>query len=333
MYIGSLLQQFIDIPSVTGNEKAALAWLESQFARLEMTLRRFPVSENRYNILASFRPDPSVILTSHCDTVPPFIPSSKSNARIYGRGACDAKGALVAMLAAIEVLPKATSEAVGILVVVGEETDSIGAKAMAQSDLRCKYLINGEPTQNQLVAAQKGAFMFQLTASGRAAHSGYPEAGSSAINKLLDQLAIYRALDWGSNDLLGDATLNVGTISGGRAGNVIADHAVAVCTVRVVDDCDTVTALVEQYLQADIEVNYTTRSNPVQFFVPDGRDSIVVPFGSDAPYLQELGTVLMGGPGDILKAHTKDESIGIQELLDGVDFYKSLIEQLLESEA
>lgn len=328
--IEQFLAALIDIPSITGNEAAVTDFLAEQLSSCGMTVRKLPVSENRHNLLAFFSENPSILLSTHCDTVPPFIPARIENGTVHGRGACDAKGMIAAMTFALLNLPEALQKHAGLLIVVGEETDSIGAKTAARGNIQPDFIINGEPTGNMPVRAQKGTFIFRLSANGKAAHSGYPHLGESAVARLLEQLDILRNLDWGTHPDLGESSFNIGTINGGSAPNIIPDNASAECCVRLVQDHHQAKRLLSAHLLPGIEIEIISDSDPLHLHVPDGMDSMVVPFGSDAAYLSQLAPVLMIGPGDIQKAHTADESIQIDELKEAVGIYQQLIMTLLD---
>ena len=330
MQIEEFLEKLINIPSITRDEYAIVDFLHEHLSILEMSVRRLPVDKERANLYASFGEAPSLLLSTHCDTVPPFIPARFEGNAISGRGACDAKGILAAMVYALLSLPLSIREKVGLLIVVGEETDSIGAQTAVKSGFHARYVINGEPTGNHLVRAQKGTFIFELIAKGKAAHSAYPKLGDSAISKLLEQLTILQELDWGKNRNLGEATLNIGTLRGGQAPNVIPDSAEAECCIRLVTNSEIAQSILEKHLVQDIEYKIISNSNPVEFFVPEGMESIVVPFGSDAAYLSQMGEILMLGPGDIQKAHTPEESIEIDALHEAVEMYQKVISKLLD---
>ena len=175
-----------------------------------------PVEEGRFNVFASWG-EPVVVLSTHMDTVPPFFPSSEDDEDIHGRGACDTKGGIAAMLQAARELLDEGVRGFGLLLVVGEETDSAGAQVANRHPRGSRYLINGEPTENRLALGSKGFLYLALEAEGRAAHSAYPELGDSAIDKLVDVLARLRALPLPADPVLGETTLNVGTLAGGRA--------------------------------------------------------------------------------------------------------------------
>ena len=140
------------------------------------------------------QPRPELVFSTHMDTVPPFIPSSETPDRIYGRGSCDAKGIIVAQIAAAEKL-KAEGIHVGLLFLVGEERDSQGAQTANQDPRGAKFLINGEPTENRIALASKGTLRVEVVATGKMAHSAYPELGESAIEKLLDALENVRKIE------------------------------------------------------------------------------------------------------------------------------------------
>src|ERR1039458_5550332 len=151
---------------------------------------------------------------------------------MWGRGACDTKGIVASMIRAVEALLEDGNRGFGLLFVVGEERNSAGAYKAARTPRGSRYIINGEPTENQLALGSKGALRYEVCATGRMAHSAYPELGDSAIDKLLDVLADIRRIPLPIDALLGPSTLNIGTLSGGRAPNIIADEARADIMIR-----------------------------------------------------------------------------------------------------
>ena len=205
MELEDFLIELIAIRSETGQEDEVANFISNRLSALGMNTKLFPIEGKRVNVFAGFGASPKILLSTHMDTVPPFIPASRSDDKIGGRGACDAKGILAAMVFAVLSLDERVRKNVDLLFVVGEETDSIGAKTALQDQIKADYIINGEPTGNKLVRAQKGAFIFNLTASGKAGHSGYPEHGDSAIDLLLSQLNLLQALDWGDEPELGQS--------------------------------------------------------------------------------------------------------------------------------
>ena len=235
----ALTRKLIDIESTTGQEAAVGAALADALAGLGYNVERMPVEGDRFNVWATHpqHPRPELVLSTHMDTVPPFIPSSETADRIYGRGSCDAKGIMVAQIAAAEKL-KSQNAHVGLLFLVGEERDSQGAQVANQQPRGARFLINGEPTENKLAVASKGTLRVELAARGKMAHSAYPELGESAIEKLLDALESVRKLKLPSNPKAGPCTMNIGMIEGGRAPNVIPDHARAHLLYRLVGPAD-----------------------------------------------------------------------------------------------
>ena len=231
----ALTRQLIDIESVTGKEGAAAAFLASYLEELGYVVERMPVEGERFNVFA--KPanvdQPALVFSTHIDTVPPFLPSREDADNIYGRGACDAKGIIAAQIAACERLRKGGKSA-GLLFVVGEERDSLGAAVANQNPRGSQFLVNGEPTDNRIALASKGALRVEVTAHGRMAHSAYPELGESAIDKLLDALQALRAMPLPHNPEIGSSTVNIGIIEGGRATNVIPDFAKAQLLYRLV---------------------------------------------------------------------------------------------------
>src|SRR6266516_2628636 len=235
----ALTRSLIDIESLTGREKAAGEFLFGTLSKLAAptagAVEQMEVSPDRFNVLATWG-TPVVTLSTHMDTVPPFFPSSEDDEFICGRGACDAKGIIAAMIAAAEKLLAAGTRNFGLLFVVGEERNSAGAKAAAQNARGSRFLINGEPTRNCLAVAMKGALRYEIVAQGKLAHSAYPELGHSAIHLLLDVLREIQNIPLPVDPLLGASTLNIGMIAGGRAPNVLADHAHAELMFRLTGD-------------------------------------------------------------------------------------------------
>src|SRR6202047_583091 len=239
----TLTRQLVDIESISGNEAAVGNYLYGELCRVGYQTRRMPVEGERFNIFATSpeQANPEVIFSTHMDTVPPFIASSEDAGRIHGRGSCDAKGIIATQIAASERLRQEGIH-VGLLFVVGEERDSQGAKVANEyaerQSAQSKYLINGEPTENRIALASKGTLRVEVTASGRMAHSAYPELGESAIDKLIAALSRLLAMPLPSDPEIGPCTLNIGLIEGGRAPNVIPDCAHADLVYRLVGPSD-----------------------------------------------------------------------------------------------
>jgi acetylornithine deacetylase len=240
MNVFELTRALIDIESVTNSENRVGDFLFTHLSNLAKRyaghVERMEVEPNRFNVFAYWG-QPVVTFSTHMDTVPPFFPSRENEETIRGRGACDAKGIIAAMIAAAEKLLAAGKKNVGLLFVVGEEVNGAGALLAARNSRGSRYLINGEPTENKIALGTKGALRYEITARGRAAHSAYPELGQSAIETLLDVLQAIRAIKLPVDELLGRSTLNIGTIKGGRAPNVIADHAQAEIMFRLSGEC------------------------------------------------------------------------------------------------
>src|SRR5215813_6002405 len=217
MDVVALTRQLVDIESITGHEAAVGETLHREVAALGYSVRRMPVEGDRFNVLATSpqHPSPPVVFSTHMDTVPPFIPSSEDRTRVYGRGSCDAKGIIAVQIGAAQRL-RQEGVHVGLLFVVGEERDSTGAKKANEQPIGSRFLINGEPTENKLALASKGTLRVEVTASGKMAHSAYPELGESAIDKLLTALERLRAITLPSDPELGATTVNIGILEGGR---------------------------------------------------------------------------------------------------------------------
>ena len=332
MHPFELTQKLIGIESITPNEFEIGNFLWDQLSglasRFDGRAERLPVEPRRDNIFVQFG-QPAVTLSTHMDTVPPFLPAHEDETHIWGRGACDTKGIIAAMITAAVELLAAGHRNLGLLFVVGEERNSAGAKAAAQSPRGSKFLINGEPTENKLALGSKGALRYELRATGRMAHSAYPELGESAIEKLLDALNRIRVLPLPSHPLLGKSTLNIGRIEGGRAPNVIPDSASAELLIRVVDDAVALRHSVEQAALPDARAEEVLLIPAVELGSLDGFETTVVAFTTDIPAFNGAwGQPFLIGPGTIHVAHTDRENIPKAELLEAVQLYKRLVTQL-----
>jgi acetylornithine deacetylase len=275
-----------------------------------------------------------VVLSSHMDTVPPHIVSSENEEKIFGRGACDAKGIIAAQINAVERLRGRGVEEIGLLFTVDEEQGSLGAQAANSTKLKQppEYLINGEPTDSKLAVATKGSLRFRLRTNGRASHSAYPEQGESAIETMLDVLESIRRCAWPVDDLLGESTCNIGVIGGGTRANVVPDEASADLQIRLVGKAEPIKKILAAAIAERAEVEYLSEHEPVHLETIAGIEQCVVRFTTDIPYLSNWGKPLLLGPGSILDAHTEHEFVSKQELTEAVDIYARLALALLARE-
>jgi acetylornithine deacetylase len=331
-----LTRALVDIESITENEKQVgdflFAHLSSLVDRYAGRIERIPAVRDRDNILASWG-DPVVTLSTHMDTVPPFFPSSEDGEFVWGRGSCDAKGIIAAMIAAAERLLLAGTRGFALLFLVGEERNSAGAKAAAAVSRGSRYLINGEPTENQLALGSKGVLRFEVTARGKLAHSAYPHLGHSAIHTLLDVLQDIREIPLPVDAVLGPSTLNIGTISGGRAPNVVADEARAEIMFRTVGDPATLRTDVAAAVDGRAEAREVLDTPAIRLTSFDGLPTTAVAFATDIPALGlGWGKPFLIGPGSIHLAHTAEERIPKKELNDAVDIYARMVTRLLAAE-
>lgn len=328
-----LARRLIDIESTTGSERRIGEYLREYLAplaaRYEGAIELWEVEPDRFNVFASWG-RPVVTLSTHQDTVPPFIPSSEDEEFIWGRGACDVKGLLAAMLVAAEELLEEGVRDFALLFVVGEERNSVGAFHAARCGRGSRYLINGEPTENKLALGSKGALRYELYAEGRMAHSAYPELGESAIEKLLDVLEVLRRLELPRDELLGPSTLNIGTIAGGRAPNIIPDFAKAEVMIRLVSDAEPVRELVRRAAAGRVRVEEVLAVPAVRLTALDGFETTVVAYTTDIPAFGDAwGRPFLIGPGSIHLAHTAEERVPKRELVEAVGIYKTMVKRLL----
>ena len=325
-----LTRELIDIPSVSGEEFQIGTSIGDLLVRLGYHVEAQDVSDERSNIIATTEAKPRIVLSTHMDTVPPFIAPSEDDEFIYGRGSCDAKGIIAAQIAAAERLRSDGFNEIGLLFTVDEEVTSAGAKLANEHPLAasCEYLINGEPTDNRLAIGTKGSLQATIQTTGRAAHSAYPEAGESAIEKLLDVLSDIRRLDWPADEVFGETTCNIGVIAGGKRANIIPDAAQATILMRLGVDSNRAQAMLEQAVTGRATIDYKSGHNPVRLSMVEGFNQILARFTTDIPYLSNWGKPLLIGPGSILLAHTDHEKINKCELLEAVDLYVNLVKSL-----
>lgn len=335
MDLFALTRQLVDIESVTGNEAAVGELLDHTLSLLDYETRRVPVEDNRFNVYAVPRGSsaPVIVFSTHMDVVPPWMPSSEDEQNIYGRGACDAKGIIAAQIGAAERL-RTEHLPIGLLFVVGEERSSIGAivanaKAHELHGGACKFLINGEPTDNRIAIASKGGLRVQLTARGKLAHSAYPHLGDSAIDKLLTVLERLRRIPLPENPEIGACTMNIGMIEGGHAPNVIADYARAELLYRLVGPSDELRKQITAASGDLAEPEFKLEIPFLKLRTVNSIPAMTAAFTTDIPALSNWGEPVLLGPGSIHVAHTEREFVSKQELLDAVELYCTVAKALL----
>ena len=329
MDVVAFTRQLVDIESITGNEALVGDVIHAELRRLGYQANKLPVEGNRCNVFATSpqQPRPETVFSTHMDTVPPFFPSSEDATRIYGRGSCDAKGILAAQVAAAERL-RAEGIYVGLLFLVGEERNSLGAQMANQQSPGCKFLVNGEPTENRMATASKGTLRVNVIAEGRMAHSAYPELGESAIDKLLEALNRLRAMKLPFEEGIGPCTLNIGVIEGGRAPNVVPDKARAQLLYRLIGRTGELRRGIEQAVAGLAKVEFVLEIPFLRLRTLDGLPTMVAAFTTDIPALTNWGQPLLIGPGSIHVAHTEGEYIEKKELVDAIDLYRTIAKRL-----
>ena len=332
-----LTRRLVDIESISYNEGAVGAFLAEFLAAQGFAVEKMPVEQHkesrstseRFNVYACVPGQtPDVVLSTHMDTVPPFIPSSEDDGFIYGRGACDAKGIIAAQIAAQKKLTEQGIRA-ALLFVVGEERDSAGAKAANLHPRGSRFLINGEPTDNRIALASKGTLRAAIRASGKMAHSAYPELGESATHKLVEALHRILAIPLPALDDVGPSTLNIGMIGGGHAPNVIADHAEAQVMVRLVGSSEETRRAIEQAVEGLATVDYTLEIPFKRLRAVESLPTMIAAFTTDIPWLTNWGEPVLLGPGSIHVAHTPQEKLAKKELLAAIDLYVEVARQLV----
>jgi acetylornithine deacetylase len=336
-----LTRKLVNIESTSYHEGLVGAFLADFLAAEGYAVERMEVEQpdlartpgggsgERFNVYAALPGVvPDVVLSTHMDTVPPFFGCTEDDEFLYGRGTCDAKGIIAAQVAAAERLREAGLK-IGLLFVVGEERDSAGAKVANQHPRGSRFLINGEPTDNRLALATKGALRVELRARGRMAHSAYPELGESAIDKLVEALSDIKKMELPVEEEIGPSTLNIGLIAGGYAPNVIADKAEAHLLIRTVGPSEEIKQEIVRVVGERAEVSFSLDLSCVRMRRVGGLPTMIAKFATDIPSLTAWGEPFLLGPGSIHVAHTPDERIRKRELLECVDLYVDLATSLV----
>ena len=332
--VAAIAEWLMSFDSTSGVEIALVDAFGSALAVRGWRVTRIPVDDERANLLATWGDGPYVTLSTHLDTVPPFIPPRRDERRLHGRGACDAKGIAAAMLCAAERLRR-DAVPVALLFVVGEETTHDGAHAAnawrERTGFVSKALVNGEPTESTLALGTKGAMRVVVRTDGEAAHSAYPQLGRSATRALVNLLAELDALPLPSDALLGETTINIGRLSGGVADNVVAPAAEARLMARLVTSADDVWALLDRWVAGRARLERGVEVPPVRLGTLPGYPTSVVAFATDIPAMPSWGTPYLYGPGSIHVAHRDDEFVELDELHSAVDAYERIVRELSTS--
>lgn len=326
----ALAAELLSIDSSTGAEGAAVDFVSKWLVARGWNVHLQEVSRGRANVWAS-RSGRGVTLSTHLDTVPPYIAPRLVGDKLFGRGACDAKGIAAAMLVAADNLANAGEQRVDLLFVVGEEKGSDGARAANRLAATSRYLVNGEPTESKLATGAKGSLRVTVRTRGRAAHSAYPHLGESAIRPMLELLPKLDDLELPSDEVLGKTTLNIGTLHAGTEANIVPAAAEAELMFRLVGDPEPVRRQIEQWANGRAELEYGSFIPAQHFHTIPGFDVAPVAYTSDIPLLNRWGTPLLFGPGSIHVAHTPDEFIDVNELRAAVGAYERIVRSLLET--
>ncbi len=326
----ALAAELLAIQSTSGAEAGAVDFVSRWLVARGWNVELQEVAPGRANVWAS-RSGKGVTLSTHLDTVPPYVSPRLEGNRLYGRGACDAKGIAAAMMAAADRLAEEGEHRVDLLFVVGEEKNSDGARAANHLPATSRYLINGEPTESKLASGAKGSQRVVVRTRGRAAHSAYAYLGESAIEPMLRLLPTINEIPMPSDPVLGDATLNIGTIHGGTEANIVPALCEAEIMFRLVGDVEPLRRHVIEWAGDRAELEWGSHIPPQRFHTLDGFETAPVAYTSDIPLLDRWGTPLLFGPGSITVAHTPDEYVDVGELRAAVDAYARMARALLQS--
>lgn len=326
----ALAAELLAIQSTSGAEAGAVDFVSRWLVARGWNVELQEVAPGRANVWAS-RSGKGVTLSTHLDTVPPYVSPRLEGNRLYGRGACDAKGIAAAMMAAADRLAEEGEHRVDLLFVVGEEKNSDGARAANHLPATSRFLINGEPTESKLASGAKGSQRVFVRTRGRAAHSAYAYLGESAIEPMLRLLPTIHELPMPSDPVLGETTLNIGTIHGGTEANIVPALCEAEIMFRLVGDVAPLRQQVIAWAHGRAELEWGSHIPPQRFHTIPGFETAPVAYTSDIPLLDRWGTPLLFGPGSITVAHTPDEYVEVGELRAAVDAYARMARALLHS--
>ena len=323
-----LFRQILSFDSTSGRERELGEWLA---AHLEApSVETLEVGDGTVNVLLRWSDAPRVVFCSHMDTVPPYIPPTFEADRVLGRGTCDAKGQFYAMYRACQRLAAAGHKDFALLIVSGEETGSWGAKAFAKTPFRAPFLVVGEPTDNCMVSASKGTKRFDLTFTGKAFHSGYPEHGVSAVELFVDFMERLRAAGFPDDPVLGPTTWNVGKLVSDNPQNILSPSLTCRIYFRTTFASD---AAVTEWMRAQasdtLRVEAFGGDAPARYFTLPGIPSKPVSFGSDAPHLTNFRQKVICGPGTITVAHRDDEFLAFADLEQAISNYVNIYQQVI----
>ena len=327
----NLAYELCKIPSVTYEEQGVLLYLEKYFLNLGLKVQRLELagSHHRYNLLVykNQKSYYSAIFCTHLDTVRPFIAPRIDQEILWGRGSCDAKGIAACMIMTILAQLSAGFDDLALLLTVGEEESSDGAKsANSQLKNRARFLVVGEPTMLKAASAQKGSLVFDLISTGTEAHSALPHLGESAITKLINNIYNLNNYPWPTNINYGETFVNFGVLEGGHARNMLAKSARAQGIMRTVCSSEEMIKIMGSQLSAGVSIDIKSVCEPFLYTVPPGFESMIAGFGSDAPYLIDVGQAILIGPGNLELAHKENEHVGAEELFMGFKAYEKIAE-------
>ena len=320
-----LFRQILSFDSTSGSERELGQWLAEH---LEAPfVETFEVGDGTLNVLLRWSETPRVVYCSHMDTVPPYIPPTFTDDRVLGRGSCDAKGQFYAMYRACQRLAAAGEKDFALLIVSGEETGSWGAKAFSKTGFTAPLLVVGEPTDNCMVSASKGTKRFDLTFTGKAFHSGYPEHGLSAVELFVDFMNALHAAGFPDDPVLGPTTWNVGHLVSDNPQNILSPELSCRLYFRTTFASD---AAVVSWMRAQasdrLRVEEIGGDAPARYFTLPGFPTKPVCFGSDAPHLTGFAQKIICGPGTITVAHRDDEFLSLSDFQQAINNYVKIYE-------
>ena len=324
----NFLSDILKIESTSGNENGLARFIVEKYTPKGTVCEIQNTPEGMINLFFKIG-EPKIVFNSHLDTVPPYIAPTFTDEIIYGRGSCDAKGQLAYLWQAMNELIAEGQGDFGLLMTYGEETGSAGAKHANSLLKNTDYIIVGEPTENKLIKASKGTNLIKVTVKGKNCHSGYPQYGDNAINRMRKFLDRLDNIGFPVDDIMGETTYNIGWLKSDNAQNVVPDLVTFNLFIRTTFASHEVyREMLEGIKDDNITMEFPFNKGPMRFHTVEGFETGVVAYGTDAPSFTNVPNILLYGPGTILVAHTADEHIKINDLYRAVEDVKRIFMEL-----
>ena len=359
-YLISLLSNLVGIKSEFPEEKAITEFLRGHFDSLGIQTKEYPVTENRINLLASLgKGDPTLCLNAHVDTVKltqkSKAKSSLRDDRLYGRGACDDKASLTAMIGTMKYFKKKNLPLKGrldLLASVDEEDTGLGVHRAIDQGYHCDMAIVGEPSSLELIIAHSGILFLDILIPGISTHGSSPWKGSNAIKKTQGIIASLEkeVSKRKTHPLVGRPSLNLGYIKGGTAANIVPAECEAKIDMRLMpgDSVNEVLQIAQELVgKEEGKINILRKNNPMETppeatLVRTMQDIVALHtkekakvrgwrgWAESAPFRnRSKAETVVFGPGNLEQAHSDNEYVELEQVYAAYEIYRDTALKLL----